>query len=67
MTIMGMSEEDQMNVLQAVAGVLHLGNVTFVEDGNYAMIEDEQCKNINLCHFIFIYVCSCCESKFFIY
>lgn len=44
MTIMGMSEEDQMNILQAVAGILHLGNVTFVENGNYAVIEDEQCE-----------------------
>lgn len=44
MTIMGMSEEDQMNVLQAVAGILHLGNVTFVENKNYAVIEDDQCK-----------------------
>lgn len=44
MTIMGMSEEDQMNVLQVVAGILHLGNVTFVENGNYANVEDDQCK-----------------------
>ncbi|KAG8190757.1 hypothetical protein JTE90_024884 [Oedothorax gibbosus] len=42
MTIMGMSEEDQMNVLQVVAGILHLGNVTFVENGNYANVEDDQ-------------------------
>ncbi|GFY69955.1 unconventional myosin-Ie [Trichonephila inaurata madagascariensis] len=42
MTIMGMSEEDQMNVLQVVAGILHLGNVTFIESGNYAVVEDDQ-------------------------
>ncbi|GFR06154.1 unconventional myosin-Ie [Trichonephila clavata] len=42
MTIMGMSEEDQMNILQVVAGILHLGNVTFVESGNYAVVEDDQ-------------------------
>ena len=43
-----MSEENQMNVLQAVAGILHLGNITFVENGNYAVIEDEQCEfNVN--------------------
>ncbi|XP_035228007.1 unconventional myosin-Ie-like [Stegodyphus dumicola] len=42
MTIMGMSEEDQMNVLQVVAGILHLGNVTFIEKGNYAVVEDDQ-------------------------
>ncbi|GIX88889.1 unconventional myosin-Ie [Caerostris extrusa] len=42
MTTMGMSEEDQMNVLQVVAGILHLGNITFVENGNYAIVEDDQ-------------------------
>lgn len=50
-----MTEEDQMNVLQTVAGILHLGNVTFVEKGNYAVIEDDQCKIIVILCFVYTY------------
>lgn len=31
-------------VLQIVAGVLHVGNLTFRESGNYAAVESEECK-----------------------
>ncbi|GAB6019968.1 Unconventional myosin-Ie [Chamberlinius hualienensis] len=41
MTVMGMTEDDQMSVLTVVAGILHLGNVSFIEAGNYAAIENE--------------------------
>lgn len=44
MTVMGISEDDQYNVLSIVAGVLHLGNISFVEQGNYAGIADSQCE-----------------------
>lgn len=45
MTVMGMSEVEQTNVLQVVAGILHLGNIAFVEQGNYAAIENEEFLN----------------------
>ncbi|KAL1420915.1 hypothetical protein MTO96_004288 [Rhipicephalus appendiculatus] len=42
MTVMGMSEEEQTQFLRVVMGVLHMGMITFVEKGNYAVVEDEQ-------------------------
>lgn len=43
MDVMGMSPEDKEMVLSLVAGILHLGNISFVEDGNYAQIADQGC------------------------
>lgn len=42
MTVMGMTEDDQTQFLQVVMGVLHMGMITFVEKGNYAVVEDDQ-------------------------
>jgi len=44
MSVMGLSEDDQYSVLSIVAGVLHLGNIEFIEHGNYASIDDQECK-----------------------
>jgi len=44
MTVMGINEDDQYNVLSIVAGVLHLGNLVFKEQGNYAAVQDTQCE-----------------------
>ncbi|CAG2059223.1 unnamed protein product, partial [Timema podura] len=44
MSVMNMSEVEQSNILRVVAGVLHLGNVMFVEKSNYAEIENFTCK-----------------------
>lgn len=44
MDVVGISAEDRSMVLQIVAGVLHLGNITFREAGNYAAVESEECK-----------------------
>uniref|UniRef100_A0A670JSP4 Myosin IE n=1 Tax=Podarcis muralis TaxID=64176 RepID=A0A670JSP4_PODMU len=41
MDVVGLSGEEQALVLQIVAGILHLGNITFRESGNYAMVESE--------------------------
>ncbi|MBN3324288.1 MYO1E protein, partial [Atractosteus spatula] len=41
MTVVGLSPDDQATVLQLVAGILHLGNITFQEQGNYAVVESE--------------------------
>lgn len=42
--MMGICTEDKESVLGLVAGILHLGNIAFVENGNYAEIEDQGCK-----------------------
>ncbi|XP_076584111.1 unconventional myosin-Ie isoform X1 [Chaetodon auriga] len=42
MDVIGISAEQRAMVLQIVAGVLHLGNITFREAGNYAAVESEE-------------------------
>lgn len=44
MDVIGISDEDQGSVLQIVAGVLHLGNISFDEQGNYAVPSDDECQ-----------------------
>lgn len=41
--MIGISDYDQVSVFQIVAGVLHLGNISFVEQGNYAVPNDDEC------------------------
>ncbi|XP_069624685.1 unconventional myosin-Ie-like isoform X4 [Ranitomeya imitator] len=41
MDVVGLSHEAQASVLQIVAGILHLGNISFRESGNYATVESE--------------------------
>ncbi|XP_055066693.1 myosin IEb [Misgurnus anguillicaudatus] len=41
MSVVGLSLEEQDTVLQIVAGILHLGNIAFREEGNYAVVESE--------------------------
>lgn len=41
MTVVGLSEEIQSIVFSIVAGVMHLGNIAFREDGNYAVPSDD--------------------------
>uniref|UniRef100_A0A8C5U5K4 Myosin IF n=1 Tax=Malurus cyaneus samueli TaxID=2593467 RepID=A0A8C5U5K4_9PASS len=40
MQVIGIRGEDQQLVLQIVAGILHLGNIGFREEGNYARVEN---------------------------
>uniref|UniRef100_A0A4W4GQQ5 Osteoclast-stimulating factor 1 n=1 Tax=Electrophorus electricus TaxID=8005 RepID=A0A4W4GQQ5_ELEEL len=42
MEVIGISGNDRTMVLQIVAGVLHLGNISFREAGNYAAVESEE-------------------------
>ncbi|KAJ8407711.1 hypothetical protein AAFF_G00267550 [Aldrovandia affinis] len=42
MGVIGIVPGDRALVLQIVAGVLHLGNVSFKEAGNYAAVESEE-------------------------
>uniref|UniRef100_A0A8C7K429 Osteoclast-stimulating factor 1 n=1 Tax=Oncorhynchus kisutch TaxID=8019 RepID=A0A8C7K429_ONCKI len=41
MSVVGLSVDDQDMVMQIVAGILHLGNIAFREEGNYAVVESE--------------------------
>jgi myosin heavy subunit len=46
MSVIGLNGEEQQNVLQLTAAILHLGNITFVEDrSNTASVQDDQCNN----------------------
>ncbi|XP_041650351.1 myosin IEb [Cheilinus undulatus] len=39
MSVVGLTMDDQDSVLQLVAGTLHLGNISFREENNYAVVE----------------------------
>lgn len=45
MQVIGIPPNVQQLVLQLVAGILHLGNISFCEDANYARVEsvDREC------------------------
>ena len=50
MSVMGISQDDQYNVMYIVAGILHMGNITFKEHNNYAAIVDDECEfNLTFC------------------
>ena len=51
MSVIGISEEDQLSVLNCVAAILHIGNIQFSEQGNYAVVAEEDCR------FIIIIIC----------
>ena len=53
MDVIGISDEDQGSVLQIVAGVLHLCNISFDEQGNYAVPSDDECMHTTV-HYILI-------------
>lgn len=40
MSVINMSSEDQFNIFKLLAGILHLGNVHFKSEGNYAQPEN---------------------------
>ncbi|CAF99593.1 unnamed protein product, partial [Tetraodon nigroviridis] len=42
MSVVGIPADGRAMVLQIVAGILHLGNITFREAGNYAAVESEE-------------------------
>jgi myosin heavy subunit len=39
---MGMKDAEVMNIFRLVAGILHVGNIQFAENGNYSQIADKQ-------------------------
>ncbi|XP_039275959.1 unconventional myosin-Ie [Nilaparvata lugens] len=40
MNVMGLTKPEQTSIFQVVSAVLHIGNITFIEKGNYACIQD---------------------------
>lgn len=44
MDVIGIDEAKQMEILQIVAAIMHIGNITFVESNNFAAIADKRCK-----------------------
>lgn len=44
MQVIGIPGDIQTLVLQIIAGILHLGNISFIEAGNYAQVESTDCE-----------------------
>lgn len=44
MQVIGIPRDTQIQVLNIIAGILHLGNVSFIEAGNYAKVESTDCE-----------------------
>ncbi|XP_071573945.1 unconventional myosin-Ie isoform X1 [Temnothorax nylanderi] len=42
LSVMGIKDAEVMNIFRLVAGILHVGNIQFVEKGNYSQIADKQ-------------------------
>ena len=42
MKVIKISESDQLKIFKIVAGVLHLGNIRFQAQGNYAQLEQSE-------------------------
>ncbi|XP_012234244.1 unconventional myosin-Ie-like [Linepithema humile] len=42
LSVMGIKDMEVMDIFRLVAGILHLGNIQFVENGNYSQIADKQ-------------------------
>jgi len=47
MEVMDIVDQTQDDILNIVAGILHLGNIAFAEDGNYAIPEDDGCELVH--------------------
>ncbi|XP_017889195.2 unconventional myosin-Ie-like [Ceratina calcarata] len=43
--VMGINDSEVHDIFQLVAGVLHIGNIEFSENGNYSQIADDRCEH----------------------
>ena len=43
LSVMGISDSDVTDIFRLVAGILHIGNIQFVENGNYSQVDNMQC------------------------
>jgi myosin-1 len=44
MDVIGITKQEQYQIFRLVAGILWLGNITFVQQGNQTVVEDENSK-----------------------
>lgn len=44
MQVIGIPSDIQTQVLQITAGILHLGNISFIEAGNQSEVESTDCE-----------------------
>jgi myosin heavy subunit len=44
MNVIGIPEAYQAQGLQIITGILHLGNISFIEAGNYGQVESTDCE-----------------------
>lgn len=44
MQIVGINDATKLEILKLVSAILHIGNITFIEEGNYAAVNGEDCK-----------------------
>ena len=40
MSVVGINDETQLEILKLVSAVLHIGNITFMEENNYAAVDN---------------------------
>lgn len=52
MQVIGIPGDIQIQVLNIVAGILHLGNASFIEAGNYAKVESTDCEWGHVTHVV---------------
>ena len=45
MQVIGIDDGTKLEILKLVSAVLHIGNINFVEQGNYAAVEGDDCKS----------------------
>lgn len=44
LSVMGINDSEVTDIFRLVAGILHIGNIQFAENGNYSQVADKQCK-----------------------
>lgn len=44
MQVIGISDYNQLQILQIVSAILHIGNILFVEENNYASVMNDDCN-----------------------
>lgn len=48
MQVVGIPDNIQLQILQLVSAILHIGNISFVERQNYAAVVSDDCEFLQL-------------------
>ena len=43
MKVVGVNDQEQLEVLRIVSAVLHIGNIAFTEENNFAAVSGKDC------------------------